>query len=84
MATCKDCFHYEICLPQTTLNEGFPEVEWCKHFKNKADVVCMSKETIIGTKNKWLVINVESKDLGKAIKSCLDYLTKNARSGNNG
>lgn len=82
MATCKDCFHYEICLPQTTLNEGFPEVEWCKHFKNKADVVCMSKETIIGTKNKWLVINMESKRLGEAIKHTIDYCVGERKDNN--
>lgn len=37
------------------------------------------KDAIIFTKDKWLVINMESKDLGDAIKGCVDYLTKNAR-----
>lgn len=36
-------------------------------------------DTIIGVKDKWLVINMESEKLGEAIKSCVDYLTKNAR-----
>lgn len=34
---------------------------------------------IIFVKNNWLMLNMESQDLGKAIKSCVDYLIKNAK-----
>ena len=37
--------------------------------------------TIIYTKDKWLVLNMESQDLGRAIKSCVEYLTKNEKGG---
>ena len=35
-ATCKDCFHYDICLFHV---DEESEKEKCMHFKNKADVV---------------------------------------------
>ena len=36
-------------------------------------------DVIMFTKDKWLVINMESEDLGKAIKSCMEYLTHERR-----
>lgn len=36
----------------------------------------ISDECIIHVKDNWLAINMDSKDLGKAIKTCIDYLTK--------
>ena len=39
MSICKDCIHYEICDEYVSPCESFPEVDGCKCFKNKADVV---------------------------------------------
>ena len=39
MSICKDCIHYEICDKYVAPNESFPEVDGCKCFKAKADVV---------------------------------------------
>ena len=46
---------------------------------DKANVLEISDDDIIFTKGKWLVLNMESEDLGGAIKSIIDYCTKNAR-----
>ena len=83
MATCKDCVHYIFC------KDGSPYIEQtedkhCRHFKNKASVIEVPDEAIISIKDKWLVINTENKDLGRAIKYCMDYLTKDARGADNG
>ena len=39
MSVCKDCIHYEICDKYVAPNESFPEVDGCKAFKAKTDVV---------------------------------------------
>ena len=39
MSICKDCIHYEICDEYVSPCESFQEVDGCKCFKNKADVV---------------------------------------------
>ena len=72
--TYKDCVFEEMCsfLDKTC-------VEKCCHFKNKANFIEIPDEPIIFTKDKWLVINMESKDLGKVMKICMDCLTKNAK-----
>ena len=38
MSICKDCIHYEICVPYVSPNESFPEAEGgCKCFKSKSE-----------------------------------------------
>lgn len=37
--TCGKCIHYEICSPYTAPNESYPEVNGCKCFKAKEDLV---------------------------------------------
>lgn len=37
--TCVKCIHYEICSPYTAPNESYPEVNGCKCFKAKEDLV---------------------------------------------
>lgn len=37
--------------------------------------------TIIFVNDNWLVLNMESENLGKAIKMCVDYLTKDLKVG---
>ncbi len=78
MATCKDCVHYAVC--------GYVEYEdvKCNQFKNKANVIEVPDDTIIYIKNKWLVLNSGNENLSEAIKYCMDYLTKDARSEDNG
>lgn len=39
MSICKDCIHYEICSPYVAPDESFPEVDGCKCFKAKSDMV---------------------------------------------
>ncbi len=79
MATCKECFHYDVCkiihFPSMFGLTG----DGCEHYKNKADVIDIPDDTIMYIQDKWLVINTESEDLGKTIKCCLDYLTKDLR-----
>ena len=85
MARCKECFHYEMCFLESVRMGKFQDVETrCDQFKNKADVFELTDETIMYTKDKWLVINIESERLGEAIKHCLDCLTKDARRDGNG
>lgn len=80
MASCKECFHYDVCkIIQYPSLFGLTG-DGCDHCKNKADVVELTDETIMYTKDKWLVINTESEKLGEAIKCCLDALTKGVRS----
>jgi hypothetical protein len=84
MARCKDCVHYDVCkIIQYPSLFGLTG-DGCDHRKNKADVVELTDETIMYTKDKWLVINIESERLGEAIKHCLDCLTEDARRDNNG
>lgn len=47
--------------------------------ERKVTVVEIPDDMIIFTKDKWLVINMESEDLGKAIKTCMNYLTHERR-----
>ena len=74
--TCKDCIMFTHCRYDLNGN-GEP----CENFKNKADIIEPHNNAIIFVKDKWLMLNMESQDLGKAIKTCIDYLTKNARAG---
>lgn len=37
--TCEKCIHYEICSPYTAPNESYPEVNGCKCFKAKENLV---------------------------------------------
>lgn len=40
MATCKECFHYEMCFLESVRMGKYQDVETrCDQFKNKADVV---------------------------------------------
>lgn len=92
MSTCKDCIYEPKCHSRIAYGNG---IEWngtpitdmekrCKSFKNKGNFIEMSDDMIIDySKDKWLVINTESKFLGEAIKHCLDYLTKDARRDGN-
>lgn len=69
------------------------EIEWLKHCKsvishdeksNALEVINdVTEEMAIYTKDNWLVLNMESQDLGKAIKTCIEYLIKNARGEDN-
>ena len=79
MATCKECFHDNACGDVFRFfgsNADYKNCNvetQCKHFKNKADVIDIPDDTIIYVQDKWLVINTESEDLGKAIKGIVDY-----------
>ena len=53
MAQCKDCIHYEICDEYVSPCESFPEVDGCKCFLNKADVV--PKSEVDKLQNKLIV-----------------------------
>ena len=84
--TCKYCVHYVVCERLDAIFNfrnmpspiHFPTI--CSDFfKNKANVLEIPDIDIIYTKDKWLVLNMESEHLGKAIKSIIDYCTKNAR-----
>lgn len=74
--TCKDCVHYVIC---NEYKHTVPDYMECFDFKNKANVLEIPDTDIIYTKDKWLVLNMESEDLGAAIKYTIDYCTKNAK-----
>ena len=86
--TCKDCIHFNCCHSEIAFGMGRDDItnEWytdmetkCKSAKNKADLVELNDGLIIYTQDKWLVINMESDKLGKAIKTCMEYLTKDAK-----
>ena len=91
MATCNDCLHCEVCkkrhwhIIESQYMYQMKDVETrCEQFKNKADIIDIPDDTIMYIQDKWLVINTESEQLGKSIKGCLDYLTKDVRrDGNN-
>lgn len=51
--------------------------------QHKADNIDIPDDTIMYMKGKWLVINTESEQLGKAIKMCIDYCC-GERKNNNG
>ena len=78
---CKDCVHCEICREDKMLT-AFDENQeaLCKAFKPKSRFVELpcDDEVIIYVKGNWLMLNMESKDLGRAIKATVDYSTKNA------
>ena len=82
--TCKDCLKEDVCRYNDGHNLYCKEDYECPHFKNKADVVEVPDDTIIYIKNKWLVKNSGNENLSEAIKYCMDYLTKDARSEDNG
>lgn len=78
---CKECIHEEVCKVR-----HFPSLfgitgDGCNHFKGKANLLEILDTDIVFTKDKWLVLNMDSKDLGAAIKAVVDYCTKNARVG---
>ena len=71
---CKECIHCDVCIGIQELFGG------CKAFKPQSKcIVIPDDEVIIYTKDNWLMINMESKDLGRAMKQSVDYLTKNAK-----
>lgn len=81
--TCKDlCIHCDVCIMANKddyLNEEILAAD-CSNFKPKSRFVELpDDESIIYTKGKWLMLNMESEHLGEAIKRSVDYLTKNAR-----
>jgi hypothetical protein len=76
--TCKECIHEDVCKIR-----HFPALfgltgDGCPHSKNKAKMLEVSDTSIIFTKDSWLVLNMESKDLGAAIKSIIDHCTRTA------
>ena len=86
-ATCKDCVCFDACaafwysdydatnsIEETKKKRENQEV--CSAFINKADIFCIPDDTIVYLKDKWLVLNTESKQLSRY---CLNYLTKDAR-----
>lgn len=88
--TCKDCVHYEVCgkgvdgamdSDQMIFESRCPREEFdCTDYKPKSRFVELPcDEFIMFVKDNWFMLNVEHEDLGKAIKVCVDYLTKNAR-----
>lgn len=75
MATCKDCLSESVCRFNDGHNLYCKKGYECPHFKNKANALEIPDKDIIYTKGKWLVLNIESNDLGKAIKAVINYLT---------
>ena len=57
MAQCKDCIHYEICDEYVSPCESFPEVDGCKCFLNKADIVPKSEVEKLQAEIKVLTEN---------------------------
>ena len=85
--TCKDCVHYEVCKDDVELyHDSYDCLEvdgvekHCEYFKPKSRFMELpNDEFIMFVKDNWFMLNVEHEDLGKAIKACVDYLTKNAQ-----
>ena len=85
--TCKECVHYGVCAENAKLRNESLDVfeeegiaEHCEYFIPKARFVEVpDDQNIIFVKDNWLMLNVESEYLGKAIKHCVDYLTKDAK-----
>lgn len=73
--TCKDCIHENVCrvrhFPSLYGVTGYG----CAFFKDKTNLLEIPDTDIIFTKDNWLVLNMDSKDLGAAIKSVIDYCT---------
>lgn len=87
MAECKDCLHYELCKYNTYQEAKYFGKDMkiyitidnntaCKFFKLATNVIEVIDNPIIYVQDKWLVLNMESEQLGKAIKTSIDYLTK--------
>ena len=83
---CKECFHYGVCKAFTirhgkVLYEDYGySAECCFHFKAKSNFVePPDDDAIIFVKDNWLMLNIESKHLGEAIKRSVEYLIKNAK-----
>lgn len=79
--SCKECLHKDVCNVR-----HFPSLfgltgDGCSYFKNETKLLEIPDDDIIFTKGKWLVLNMESKDLGAAIKSVVDYSTKTQGGG---
>ena len=86
MATCKDCVHSGICYKEHNHHHekfyycDLENVEKeCQHFINKSTIIDIPDDMILYVQDKWLVINMESDDIGKAMKSIVDY----CKGGNN-
>ena len=89
MAQCKDCIHYEICDEYVSPCESFPEVDGCKCFTNKADVVPKSEYEQLKHKYELAVAERETnvkgftEELAKA-KSEVEQLKRNLEQCENG
>ena len=77
--SCKECIHENVCkvrhFPSLYGATGYG----CAFFKDKTNLLEIPDTDIIFTKDNWLVLNMDSKDLGAAIKSFIDYCTREAR-----
>ncbi len=73
--SCKECIHENVCkirhFPSLYGVTGYG----CVSFKDKTNLLEIPDTVIIHTKDKWLVLNMESEHLGGAIKSVIDYCT---------
>ena len=81
--TCEDCIHFNDCLIEQITRYYGKEIacndveQRCKYFKDKSRFVELQDECIIDyDQNKWLLLNLESRDLGEGIKRILDYAIK--------
>ena len=55
----------------------------CDHFKDKSRYIELPNDAVLFVKDNWFMLNIESEYLGNAIKNCVNYLTKNAKKGDN-
>lgn len=76
MEKCKDCLHFERCVDWCEDFGVQLKGTGCSFFKNKNNFVEVSDKMIICTKDKWLLLNMESERLGESIKTCMDCLKK--------
>ena len=75
--TCKDCIHYDVCAYWGNILDPIHGGVKCDDFKDKSRFVELQDECIIDyDQNKWLLLNLESRDLGEGIKRILDYAIK--------
>lgn len=79
--TCKDCIGYKFCSKERNGQTKFYGKEiacnnvedLCNDFKNKLTIFDIPDDTIMYVQGKWLVLNMESEQLGETIKRCTDY-----------
>ena len=85
MSKCNQCLCEKVCRYNDGNNLYCKEGYKCPHLierRNELEVLGeTSDDMIIYTKGKWLVLNMESQDLGKAIKMCMKQLNYNANRG---